>query len=234
MEGAILAARQIVQARPESRLWTSRQLTHKLSASTIKAEVLDMIKIVVSTVFFIILTGCANRQPTPNYVKLLESHTNTQKIYDGLVELLEYNSTFLSRDLALAQVTENSQIYQYSESQFNNETATVQANLAKQTEFFLSLFVTETKYDDLAKKSTKWKVFLDVAGKRYEPKITRIKSQLLDIQTLYPFQNRFTTAYKLIFPVPTGTVESNTAKLTLTGPMTSVAINYDHGLKTLK
>jgi len=176
------------------------------------------------------INGCVSGAPSGDYQELLQTHTQSKKVYDGFVEILEYNSAFLSRDLAEAQVRENSRIYQYSEVQLNNEMATVQANLAKQSEFFLSLFVTESKYDDLSKKGTKWKVFLDVDSKRYEAKAIRVKSQLIDIQSLYPFHNRFTTAYRLIFPVPTSVIESNPSKLTLTGPVTSVAIDYDKGL----
>ena len=192
-----------------------------------------ILKIVTSAGFSLFLISCVSQEPSSSYQNLLEKHTNTHKVYDGLVEVLEYNSTFLSRDLALAQVQENARTYQYSESQFNNESATVQANLAKQTEFFLSLFVTETRYDDLAKKTTKWKIFLDIGGKRYEGKAIKVKSQLIELQSLYPYHNRFTSAYRLVFPVPSVEVESGVSKLTLTGPVTSVAINYDHGMTSL-
>ena len=183
----------------------------------------------LSIVIIAVFTGCATHGPTEDYQTLLSKSTQSKKVYDGLVEVLEYNSVFLSHDLAVAQVKENSRIYQYSDSQLNNELATSQANLSKQAEFFLSIYVTETKYDDLAKKNTKWKIFLDVDGKRYEAKAIKVKNQLVDIQSLYPFHNKFTSAYRLLFPVPTETVETHSSKLTLTGPVTSLAIDYDNG-----
>jgi len=160
------------------------------------------------------------------YQTLIDSRLQKQKIYDGLVELMEFKTLLVSSDLAMAQVDQNERIYQYSNDQYLNEKGTVQSNLAKQTEIFISLFVPETKYDDLAKKTSRWKIFLDVAGQRYEGRAVRLKNQLTEIQSIYPFHNRWSTAYRLIFQLPTSIAEGSPAKLTLTGPTAAAAVEF--------
>jgi len=199
---------------------------------------LAIVEMAVCAFVAVILSGCASRDltPAPNgprvdlmsqsqYLHLIENNTQTKKVYDGFALLLEYRISFLNTPISLGQVDMNTQLYQYSDSQYQNEKGTTQSNLVKQTEFFLSLYIPDGKYDDLAKKNTKWKIFLDVAGQRYEAKAVRIKAQLRDVQNLYPFHDRFSTAYKLIFPVSTSITENGVAKLTLTGPMTSFSIS---------
>lgn len=168
----------------------------------------------------------ANLIPDSDYYSLIEKQTRKKQIYDGVTNVLDLSATLLSGETSLAQVDHNARIYQYTESQYKNEKGTIQSNLSKQTEVFLSFYVPEKKYDDLAKKNTKWKVFLDVAGQRYEPKIVKIKSQLAEVQSLFPNHTRWSSPYKLIFPVSTAISENGKAKLTVTGPLTSTQIDF--------
>jgi hypothetical protein len=44
--------------------------------------------------------------------------------------------------------------------------------------------------------------------------------------TLYPFHNRFATAYMVEFPVALASVESQSTKMTITGPLGTKAIQF--------
>ena len=201
-----------------------------------KSVTLVLKALLIST--FVGLVGCSsifrgpssdiagNLIPDSDYYSMIEKQTRKKQIYDGMSNVLDMSATLMNGETALAQADHNARIYQYTNSQYKNEKGTIQSNLSKQTEIFVSLFIPEKRYDDLAKKSTKWKVFLDVAGQRYEPKVVKIKAQLAEVQNLYPNHSRWGTPYKLIFPVSTTVSENGKAKLTLTGPVTSTQIEF--------
>ncbi len=164
--------------------------------------------------------------PESEYYAQIEKNSQNKIVYDGLVNVLNASATLMSTETIMAQVDHNARIFQYSPSQYNTERGTAQSNLAKQTEIFLSLFIPERKFDDLAKRTTRWKIFLDVNGQRYEPKVVKVKSIYAEVQSLYPNHTRWSTPYKLIFPVPTSLSETSKAKLTLTGPLASTVIEF--------
>jgi len=169
--------------------------------------------------------------PDSEYYSLVEKESTNQIVYDGLINVLNASATLMSTDLTLAQIDHNARIYQYNDTQYENEKGTGKSNLSKQTEVFLSLFVPDRKFDDLAKKTTHWKVFLDVAGQRYEPKIIKIKTQYAEIESLYPNHTRWGTPYRLIFPVSTALAETGKIVLTLTGPLASTTLEFDANKK---
>ena len=167
--------------------------------------------------------------PESDYYSMVEKCSSSQIVYDGLVNVLNASATLMSSNLTLAQIDHNARIFQYNDSQYANEKGTASSNMSKQTEIFLSFFVPDKKFDDLAKKNTHWKVFLDVAGQRYEPKIVKIKTQFAEVQSLYPSHTRWGTPYRLIFPVSTSVAESGNSVLTLTGPLASTTLKFVSG-----
>jgi hypothetical protein len=181
------------------------------------------------------LVSCASQpRMSPNsnlisesdYYERIEKATRKQEHYDGLMNLLTYSATMLSNDVAQAQIDHQARLYQYDEAAYQNEKSKSLTDRAKQTDFFLSFFVPEKRYDDLAKKSTKWKIFLDVAGKRYEAKVSKMKNQLAELTQYYPNHTRWSTAYKLTFPISTSITEAGSPKLTITGPLTSSSVQF--------
>lgn len=179
--------------------------------------------------------GCITGYQNPNlphlasereYFNAVQDYTAKQQIYDGLYQTLEFNATLLNSKVARLQVDESARIYQWTEEQYKNKQSETETNLSKQTEIFLGFFVPERKHDDLHKSATLWKIFLDVNGKRYDGKATKMKTILADVSSLYPHHSRFYTPYKLTFPVPTSQVENAVSKLTLTGPVGSTSVEF--------
>ncbi len=165
--------------------------------------------------------------PESEYYSFVEQRSAKQIVYDGMINVLDASATLMSADLTFAQIDHNARIFQYNESQYQNEKGTAKNNLGQQTEIFLSFFVPDKKFDDLAKRSTRWKIFLDVAGQRYEPKVIKIKTQFAEILSLYPNHTRWGTPYRLIFPVPTSISEAGKAVLTLTSPLASTTMEFN-------
>jgi len=161
-----------------------------------------------------------------DYYAIVDQQTLRDERYDGLTNVLTLSATLLSTELSLAQVDHNARIYQYNESQYQNERGTIKSNLAKQTEMFVSLFVPDKKQDDLAKKNSMWRIFLDIAGQRYEAKVTKIKTQAASLHDLYPEYNRWSTPYRLVFNVPTIMCDTGHPKLIVTSPVTSSTLGF--------
>ncbi len=164
--------------------------------------------------------------PDSEYYILVEEKTRRKAVFDGLTNTLDASATILDSPVTLAQVDHYARVFQYDESQYRNEFETAKRKLSENTEIFLSLFVPNEKFDNLDKKNNRWKVFLTVAGQRYEPQIIKMRSPYSEVKSLYPHHSRWGTPYRLIFPVPTSTVETKESVLTITGPLASTSIKW--------
>ncbi len=181
-----------------------------------------------------ILNSCSTVRENPQlkliseqeYISTVERHTQKTKVYDGFVNILDFGATLHTADMAAAQVDQNARLYQWSVDQYKAEKSRVESELASQTKIFLSFFVPERKHDDLHRSNSKWKIFLDANGKRFEGKATRMKAILAEVQSLYPFHTRWGTPYFVTFQVPVSVIETGKAKLTLTGPVTAATVQF--------
>lgn len=174
----------------------------------------------------LLFTACASYEVTPaghtmktttDYMEVITKHSDNVRRYSGFYNILDMESTVITSEVAQAQLEQSSMLYQWDEVRFNEEKAKFEARLNREAEIFLSFYTPERKNDDLSKNKTIWKIFLDVDGKRYEGKATKLKLQLVEIEGLYPYHNRFYTPYSLIFPVPMRSIEGKPMKLTITG-----------------
>lgn len=181
-----------------------------------------------------VLAGCATKHYNPNipltdeasYFDALEKSTKKKQIYDGFQASLEFSTTLLSTSVQKYQLDHKARIYQWNSEKYNEEKSKIESDLTKQTEVFLSFYIPDRKSDDLNKKTTLWKVFLDSNGRRYEGKIEKIKTQFAEIIALYPHHNRWSTPYKIIFNIPISMVETSSSKLTITGPVGSASADF--------
>lgn len=173
-----------------------------------------------------LFTACASYEVTPtghtmktttDYMGVITKHSDSVRRYSGFYNILDMEATIITSEVAQAQLEQSSMLYQWEESRFNEEKAKFETRLNKESEIFLSFYTPERKNDDLFKKNTIWKIFLDVDGKRFEGRATKLKLQLVEIEGLYPYHNRFYTPYSIIFPVPMRTIEGKPMKLTVTG-----------------
>lgn len=184
---------------------------------------------------FLALSACASYEITPSgralrtedqYFEIVDKNSDRTTKYSGLYNTLEIQATLLNSEVTEAQMDQLARFYLWDESHFQTEKAKREEKLNRETEFFLSFFTPERKNDDLAKNVTLWKTFLDVDGRRYEGKVTKIKSALAELTSLYPYHNRFYTPYSMVFPVSVRSIEGKTMKLTVTGPVGSGTLTF--------
>lgn len=188
-------------------------------------------------IIFALTISCASKvvSPSPNIKLISESdyhdtvkrNSRHQQIYSGLYNSIDMTAAVLNTEVLEAQVDQMARVFIWDENKYTQEKATADGKLRKEAEIFVSFFTPERKHDDLNKNKTLWKIFLDVDGKRYEGKTTKIKLLTEEIQSLYPFHNRFSTPYSIVFPIPMKNIEkSNSIKLTITGPVGTTTVDF--------
>jgi hypothetical protein len=181
------------------------------------------------------LSACATTEVTPtglelmtasHYEGVVDTYTDRVETYNGLYNAVNLGGTILNTPVAMAQVDQNGRLYQWDQKKYNSARHETQDKLEKQTDIFLSFYTPEKKHDDLHKFDSVWKVFLDVNGKRFTPKINKMKNQTVEIAALYTYHTRFSTPYMLTFPVSTKQIENQPSKLILTGPAGSAQLEF--------
>lgn len=186
--------------------------------------------------FCLILTACASYEVSTSgrsvltkgdYVEIIEQHTDKARKYSGFYNTIDIEGTAITSEVAQAQLDHSGMLSQWDDTKFNEEKVKSDGRLNKQMEFFLSFFTPERKNDDLSKSNTIWKIFLDVDGRRFEGKATKIKQQLVEVEALYPYHNRFYTPYSITFPVSTRAIENKPMKLTITGAVGSATLKFN-------
>ncbi len=160
------------------------------------------------------------------YEGTVESYSGRKQLYDGLYAVLELRATLLNSKVRKGQLDQNAHLFQWDETTYQNEKAKMESDLAQKTEVFMSFFTPDSKQDNLAKASSSWNVFLDAGGKRYQGKVTKMKGLYGEITSIYPSHSRFSTPYKVAFPVPTSIIENSDSKLTLTGPIGATSVDF--------
>lgn len=192
----------------------------------------------LSALFILALTvSCANKVVSPaphiklisesDYYETVKRNSRHQQIYSGLYNSIDMTAAVINTDVSEAQVDQMARVFIWDENKYTQEKATADGKLRKEAEFFVSFFTPERKHDDLNKNKTLWKIFLDVDGKRYEGKTTKIKLLTEELQSLYPFHNRFSTPYSIVFPIPMKNIEkANNIKLTITGPVGTSTVDF--------
>ena len=184
----------------------------------------------------ILLSGCATRETTSAGVqiatqseseKVVDRYSDRIESYNGLYNTMQAAATLHNSVVSAAILDQKARLFQWDQGKFDAQKLESQEKLGKETEVFISFFTPDKKHDDLNKNPSLWKIFLDVNGRRYEGKVTKIKLQTVEVQSLYGYHNRFSTPYQLIFPISVRLVENYPSKLTLTGPVGSATLNFN-------
>ncbi|MGZ3774564.1 MAG: hypothetical protein ACXVCY_02105 [Pseudobdellovibrionaceae bacterium] len=182
-----------------------------------------------------LLTACASYEVTAenttqktsgDYYEIVEKHSDKARRYSGFYNTLDIEATLVTSEVAKAQLAKDVEIYQWDDKRLNEEKGKFENRLNNETEVFLSFYTPERKNDNLSKNNSVWKIFLDVGGKRYEGKATKLKLPLSELESLYPFHNRFYTPYNISFPVSVRSVEGKPMKFTITGAVGSATLNF--------
>lgn len=178
--------------------------------------------------------GCATTYPEPlvpimsasEAERLIEDRTIRKKVYDGFYNTMDVSITPHDSSVLSAILDQNARIYSWNSEKYASERSRMHSEKTSKTEFFLSFFIPEKKLDDLHKKATSWRIFLDIDGRRLEGRAVKMKNPYTELQALYPHFNRFSTPYKVTFDLPVADLETRSTALTVTGPAGSVRAEF--------
>lgn len=195
-----------------------------------------MKKILLLGLLYIITQSCATPVPRQDGVSTLSESdyedifmkkTHQVETYSGFMNALTFSVTTIDTEMIDATLARSAQIYEWNANKFLEENNKAKLNVNSKSEFFISVYTPERSHNDLSSSKSIWKVYLDVNNQRYEGTVTKVKGQLVDIQSLYPSHNRFSTPYKVEFLVPVSAIEKQTKTFTVTGPKASAKVTFD-------
>lgn len=183
-----------------------------------------------------LVTGCSstptnNAPPVTNFSEdtfeeQLDLHTVHDQQYSGLINTVDIYITFLGPKMSESILEKNAIVFQWDAEKFSTEKSILEKEMQKETQFFVSFYTPEKKQDDLLKSKTLWKLFMDVDGKRYEGKVSKVRLLTSEIQGTYPHHTRFASPYTLSFPIAANTLRDKKVKLTLTGTVGTIKAEF--------
>ena len=159
-----------------------------------------------------------HKMPPAEYEKLFKSRTRRTDQYHGFYQTFQADVTALSTDMLLAGLEQRAHALDWTPTHVASEREALMQDANQRAKFYLRFYSPDRENDDFTKKSSVWQVYLDAAGTRYEGKVRKMTEKLIELQTLYPNQDRFSSAYEVTFDLPMTTVEKSEARrCTLTG-----------------
>lgn len=157
--------------------------------------------------------------PDREYYELIKSQTAFDRRYDGFFEVYELHALMMNSEIQNMILQRQGHFMQWDQARLREEKERISQTMSNQTRVVMSFFTPDFQYDDLAKSNSVWRVFLESKGKRYEGKVKKITTKLAELRDLFPFHNRFSTAYEITFPVSGLAVEQGPASLTITSTL---------------
>ena len=166
-------------------------------------------------------TGCSSspHKGQSEYVQLIDSKTAGDKQFAGLYNNFEFRGTLLTTEIHQGIHKRMTEFYDWDETLREEKLQKRLSKAQTETRIFMSFFTPKGKDDNLTTSKTIWKLYLHVNGQRYEGKPKKAKLNLSEAIAIFPYHNRWTTAYYVDFPVPTASAESSKARYEITGPL---------------
>lgn len=163
------------------------------------------------------------------YASLIKKHTTRTNQYSGFYQTFQADMTMLTTEVQSAALKQRGQFLQWDQRQFQSERDKMVQEAAAYSKFFLRFYSPEHDYDDLNKGKTIWKVYLDYNGSRFEGKVKKLTEKYVELRTIYPYLDRFSTPYEVQFNVPMTTIESGDCKVVLTSSLGSAEFHFPAG-----
>ncbi len=161
-----------------------------------------------------------------SYSALIDKNSDGQSEYNGFHNNFEFRGTMLNSVVNEGMVKRQGDYYQWEEEKLSTERQKLTQEMSSMTRVHVSFFTPERKNDNLTGAKTIWRVFLDAGGQRYVGTVKKDHRLLAELQVLYPYHTRWTTAYVFEFPVPTSVIEGQDSTLTVTGPLGTRTIKF--------
>lgn len=177
--------------------------------------------------------GCQNAAhrdtPKTENDQIIDKYTRGDDIYSGLHNTFTFQATELNRRVIDAVIATKAQFYNWEPAKTETERNKMLNDSINKSQFFVSFFTPNNTDDNLDQPAKSiWRVYLEVGGQRYEA--TQIKKNfrsLSELNSIYRFHSRWSTAYDIEFNVPTAQIENTRASLTITGPLGSKTVVFE-------
>lgn len=160
------------------------------------------------------------------HTEVIERNSSGDAEFAGLYNTFELKATVLNSQVREALIQRQGEYYQWDQGQLSSEREKSLQENSSEAAVFVSFSTPERRNDNLADKKTIWRVFLDAGGKRYVGQVKKDRRLIAELQALYPFHTRWNTPYIFSFPVAMSAIETETMKLTVTGPLGSRVLEF--------
>ncbi len=188
-----------------------------------------------------LLNACSTAQtePIPDwsseeeqraFLATIDQYSDGEKSYNGPYNQFEFRSTLLNTTIRKAQLSRQARYYRWEEPRLASEVDKSLQEANVETSVFVSFFTPFKKNDNLPDGNSIWRVFIEAGGKRYDGKVKRDKRLFAELETLFPYHERWGSAYLMKFPVSTSLLESTDATMTITGPLGAKTVKF-HAIK---
>lgn len=184
----------------------------------------------------LLISACATQLPVAagikeisvsDYQSLVEKKTQKVEVYSGLYNQMTVSATRMDGEMTEAYLSHSARLLQWSAAQHQTEKAKMISQGTEKTEFFVSFYTPERKHNDLSSNKSMWKIYLDINGQRYEGTAKKMKSQLTEIETMYPSHNRWSNPYSVTFPIAAAIADGKPAVMTITGTLASTQLKFE-------
>lgn len=175
-----------------------------------------------------VLSSCSStsERSEVDYNSLVEKYSVRKELHQGLMNILQIHATYLNSTVQRAQIQKKSEAFKWSTADVDSAISKMDESLRSETVLFMSFFSPTPKLDDLDKIQSVWRIFLDVNNKRYEGKAVKQSGVYDEFLEFYPYHTRFGTPYKVIFNVPAINIEDYPSKMTITGTLGSITVDF--------
>lgn len=186
--------------------------------------------------FSVLMTACTHApvagpdtvqaMDSSEYERLIRKHTAHTDQYSGFYQTFQADVTILTTEVQAAALRQKGAFLQWDQKKFQSEREKALQEANAYSKFFMRFYTPDRDYDDLHKGKTIWKVYLEYSGSRFEGKVSKMSEKVVEVSTLYPHMNRFSTPYEITFNVPMTTVEQGAAKVILTSSLGQAEFSF--------
>jgi len=172
------------------------------------------------------LYGTGHQISAKEYADVLATWTRSDKVYGGLDTKMFITGTFHSSEFRRAFAVAFPEIYGHGGNITRRELVDLTENVEQFHNFFVAVYTSDRKWNDLAKPDSIWRVSLvgseEVAVDAAEIVIVKLDANL---RAVYPYVGRFDEGYLVRFPLTDAM-----HRLVLDGKSTSVTLRIASAL----
>lgn len=191
-------------------------------------------KITVFTLFlWLIACSSSPSKETANtplheedYVDSIETFSDHTQKYDGPYNVLEVAATLINSQVIDSQIRRQTTLFQWNKEKVQSEQESKKSKSKEKTEVFISFYTPDKKSGDLLRSDTLWKIILKTPKQEIIGTPKKLSLLPIEIKSLYPRHNRWSTPYIVSFEAPLDTIETQSSELILTGPVGVATLKF--------